>query len=160
MVFLQPILYGQLGFALYLRCFHPHTNVTLPLMTIESIVSVIDKWIELLDSLSPHYDWVQIFENKGEINGCSNPHPHCQIWSTNFLPNEIRFKNQTQKSFYEKHNKVMLVEYVQREMNLKKRIVVENENWIVLVPYWATWPYETMLLPKRYFCFFFADFLF
>lgn len=131
-------------------CFHPYSDMTLPLMDIESIIKVINKWISVLNELQSKYEWIQIFENKGEINGCSNPHPHCQIWATNFLPNEIEIKNQTQKEFYDKHNKIMLVEYVQRELKLKERIVVQNDDWVCLVPYWATWPFETMLLPKTH----------
>lgn len=131
-------------------CFHPYSDLTLPLMSIDSIVMVIRRWIELVNDLSPKYDWIQIFENKGDINGCSNPHPHCQVWTSSFLPNEIRVKNETQKAFFEKHKKVMLVEYVEKELKLNERIVVQNENWVVLVPYWAVWPYETMLLPKRH----------
>lgn len=131
-------------------CFHPYSDLTLPLMSREAIVAVINKWIEIVNDLKPKYDWVQIFENKGAINGCSNPHPHCQIWSTSFLPNEIKVKHQTQKAFYEKHNKVMLVEYLQRELKSQERVIVENEHWACVVPYWAMWPFETMLIPKRH----------
>lgn len=131
-------------------CFHPYSDLTLPLMSIDAIVKVINKWIEILIDLSPKYEWVQIFENKGEINGCSNPHPHCQVWTNNFLPNEVRVKHQTQEKFFRKHNKVMLVEYLEKELKLNERIVVQNEHWVVLVPYWAIWPYETMLLPRRH----------
>ena len=131
-------------------CFHPYSDLTLPLMSIDAIVLVIKKWIEILNDLSPKYDWVQIFENKGDINGCSNPHPHCQVWASDFLPNEIRVKNETQRKFFEKHNKIMLVEYLEKELKLNERIVVKNENWVVLVPYWATWPFETILLPRRH----------
>jgi UDPglucose--hexose-1-phosphate uridylyltransferase len=131
-------------------CFHPYSDLTLPLMSVDAIVAVIKKWIEILNELSPKFEWVQIFENKGEINGCSNPHPHCQVWANDFLPNEIRVKNDTQQAFFKKHSKVMLVEYLEKELKLNERVVVKNEHWVVLVPYWAVWPYETMLLPKRH----------
>lgn len=130
-------------------CFHPYSDLTLSTMKVEDIVKVIQKWIDLYKELSSSYNWVQIFENKGEIMGCSNPHPHCQVWASNFLPNEIRKEDKNQKNFYLKHNKVMLVEYLKRELEAKERIVIENEHWAVLVPYWAVWPYETMLLPKK-----------
>jgi UDPglucose--hexose-1-phosphate uridylyltransferase len=77
-------------------------------------------------------------------------HPHCQVWASNFLPNSIQVENRTQLEFYKKHNKVMLLEYLNLELKSRERIVVENENWVVLVPYWALWPYETMVLPKRH----------
>ena len=131
-------------------CFHPFSDLTMSTMKIDEIKNVINKWLEILEELSPKYEWVQIFENKGAIMGCSNPHPHCQIWCSNFLPNNISIEDRNQLEFYNKHGKVMLVEYVKHELEMRERIVVENEDWVVLVPYWAIWPYETMLLPKRH----------
>lgn len=131
-------------------CFHPYSDLTLSTMKCQDIVKVIDKWIQLYKELKDDYNWVQIFENKGEIMGCSNPHPHCQVWASNYLPNEINKEQKSQLEFYKKHNKVMLVEYLRRELESKERLVVENKNWAVLVPYWAVWPYETMILPKRH----------
>ncbi|CAI5666509.1 unnamed protein product [Oreochromis niloticus] len=90
-------------------CFHPWSDVTLPLMKKEEVVKVIDKWAELVEELGTIYPWVQIFENKGAMMGCSNPHPHCQ-----------------------------------------ERVVVESSDWLAVVPYWATWPYQTLLLPRRH----------
>ena len=129
-------------------CFHPHSNVTLPLMTLEEIKAVISEWIQQYKELSEKYTWVQIFENKGAIMGCSNPHPHCQIWSSSFLPNEARKEDETQMKYYEEHGTSMLMDYVKLETKERHRIVAENEHWIVLVPYWAIWPYELLLLPK------------
>ena len=102
-----------------------------------------------LDELGKLYKWVQIFENKGAIMGCSNPHPHCQIWASSFLPNEAAIKNEHFKNFYENFGKPMLLDYAEKEIFKKERIVVANEDWIALVPYWATWPFETMILPKK-----------
>lgn len=96
------------------------------------------------------YEWVQIFENKGQMMGCSNPHPHCQIWSSTFLPNEPLRKDKTQKLYFEKHKKPMLVDYKDQELQRKERIVVENDDWLTVVPFWAVWPFETMLIPKRH----------
>jgi UDPglucose--hexose-1-phosphate uridylyltransferase len=81
--------------------------------------------------------------------GCSNPHPHCQVWSSSFLPNEARIKDKMQRQYKEIHKRPLLLDYVSQELIKKVRIVVENENWVVLVPYWAVWPFETMILPKR-----------
>lgn len=131
-------------------CFHPYSDLTLPTMELEDIVKVIDKWLEILAENCPKYNWVQIFENKGAMMGCSNPHPHCQVWSSNFLPNTVATKHRTQLEFYQKHKKVMLIEYLNRELQSQERVVCENQDWAVLVPYWAVWPYETMLLPKRH----------
>ncbi|XP_069780193.1 galactose-1-phosphate uridylyltransferase isoform X2 [Narcine bancroftii] len=131
-------------------CFHPHSDITLPLMSISEIRTVIDRWAELMEELGPAYDWVQIFENKGAMMGCSNPHPHCQVWASNYLPNEPRIADRTQQEYYRKHGVPMLVEYAKLESQKKERIVVENEEWLVIVPYWATWPFQTLLLPKRH----------
>lgn len=131
-------------------CFHPHSDVTLPLMTVEEILKVIEAWIHQSIELGRHYKWVQIFENKGEIQGCSNPHPHCQIWASSFLPNIPSKEDRTQKDYLAKYGTPLLVEYLKEELKYKERIVLENDHWVVLVPYWATWPYETILLPKRH----------
>jgi UDPglucose--hexose-1-phosphate uridylyltransferase len=131
-------------------CFHPYSDLTLSTMKCDDIAKVISKWIEELNTLSSTYDWVQIFENKGAIMGCSNPHPHCQIWASSFLPNDVKTKHRTQSEYFAKHNKIMLVEYLHYELEAKLRIVAENKDWAVLVPYWAVWPYETILLPKRH----------
>lgn len=131
-------------------CFHPYSDLTLSTMEVSDIIKVINKWLDILAENSLKYNWVQIFENKGAAMGCSNPHPHCQVWSSNYLPNEIETKHRTQLEFYQKHKKVMLVEYLNKELVSGERVVVQNEDWAVLVPYWAVWPYETLLLPKRH----------
>ena len=82
--------------------------------------------------------------------GCSNPHPHCQVWATSFLPNTAARKDVAQKEYLAKHGTPLLVDYVALELKEKTRIVVENEHWIAVVPFWALWPYETMVLPKRH----------
>lgn len=119
-------------------------------MTHHDVIAVINCWISQSIELSKIYDWIQIFENKCAIMGCSNPHPHCQIWACKFLPNEPKMKHENQRTFYEKFKKPMLIEYIEEELKRKERIVCQNENWVVLVPFWAVWPYETMLLPKRH----------
>ncbi|XP_041983695.1 galactose-1-phosphate uridylyltransferase [Aricia agestis] len=130
-------------------CFHPDPTKTVPLMTVEEILAVIQEWVNQTSELGARYTWVQVFENKGAVMGCSNPHPHCQIWASNFLPNEARVKDRCQKEYFNKHNKPLLVDYVEQELKKKERIICENEEWVALVPYWATWPYEAMLLPRN-----------
>ncbi|KGL76222.1 Galactose-1-phosphate uridylyltransferase, partial [Tinamus guttatus] len=91
---------------------------------------------------------MQIFENKGAMMGCSNPHPHCQIWASSFLPNEARLEDRTQREYRSQHGVPMLLEYAEQEARRKERLVVENVHWLVVVPYWATWPFQTLLLPR------------
>ncbi|XP_039278706.1 probable galactose-1-phosphate uridylyltransferase isoform X2 [Nilaparvata lugens] len=103
-------------------CFHPKSNVTIPVMTLEEIVAIINKWIEESITLGQKYVWVQIFENKGAIMGCSNPHPHCQIWASSFLPNEPRVKDVQQKEYYIKYGTPLLMDYATRELQNKVRL--------------------------------------
>ncbi|XP_072715992.1 galactose-1-phosphate uridylyltransferase isoform X2 [Ciconia boyciana] len=133
-------------------CFHPWSDLTLPLMSLSEIRAVIDTWAELAAELGASYPWVQIFENKGAMMGCSNPHPHCQVWASSFLPNEARLEDRTQRQHLSQHGVPMLLEYAEQEARRKERLVVENTDWLVVVPYWATWPYQTLLLPRRHVC--------
>lgn len=131
-------------------CFHPNSSFTLAKMSPDDITKVIDKWIEIFNDLKSSHDWVQIFENKGSIMGCSNPHPHCQIWACDFVPQEVAAENANQLEFFIKHKKVLLIEYLNRELRVQTRVICENSHWAVLVPYWAVWPFETLILPKRH----------
>jgi len=131
-------------------CFSPRHDLTLADMSIGEIATVIDTWSEEIENLKKKYQWVQIFENKGELMGCSNPHPHGQIWASNFVPNEMEKEDQEQKKYFRVYNSPMLVDYVEEELHLKERIVIENDTWVALVPFWAIWPFETTLLPKTH----------
>ncbi|XP_056875404.1 galactose-1-phosphate uridylyltransferase isoform X2 [Takifugu flavidus] len=131
-------------------CFHPWSDVTLPLMKNQEVVEVIDKWAELVEELGSTYRWVQIFENKGAMMGCSNPHPHCQVWASDFLPNEPALSDRCQRAFHQKHGEPLLLQYAREEAAKKERLVLQSSDWLVLVPYWATWPYQTLLLPRRH----------
>ncbi len=131
-------------------CFSPKHNLTLGEMSPEAIARVVMTWQEQTSELGKLYQWVQIFENKGDIMGCSNPHPHSQIWASDRIPSEIERESQTQRVYFEKNGKPLLMDYLQAELKEKKRIVLENEDWVVLVPYWALWPFETILLPKAH----------
>lgn len=130
-------------------CFHPKSNVTVPLMTAAEMEAVVERWVEQARELGERYRWVQIFENKGAVMGCSNPHPHCQIWASTFLPNEASVKDENFRRYYEKSGgRPMLLDYAAREMESRERVVCDNADWVALVPFWAMWPFETMLLPK------------
>ena len=129
-------------------CFSPDHSKTLPQLTIPEIEMIIRVWQEQVYELKQRYQWVQIFENKGTIMGCSNPHPHGQIWASNFLPNEIIIEDKYQAEYYQKYVTQLLLYYVKRELEKSERIVAETEDWVAVVPYWATWPFETLLLPK------------
>ncbi|KUI97333.1 UDP-glucose--hexose-1-phosphate uridylyltransferase [Vibrio sp. MEBiC08052] len=131
-------------------CFSPDHSKTLPELTPQQIRQVIDTWNTQIEALGQSYVWVQAFENKGELMGCSQPHPHGQIWANSFLPNEIERKDQQLKAYFEQHGSNLLVDYVQTELNDGSRTVVETQHWLAVVPFWAVWPYETLLLPKTH----------
>ncbi len=130
-------------------CFSPRHDLTLAEMELEDIQMVVEVWCSQNKKLGKKFRWVQIFENRGEVMGSSNPHPHGQIWASSFLPNEILSEDENQKKYLQENGSILLTEYVQFELKKKERVVLENENWVVIVPYWATWPFETLLLPKR-----------
>ena len=131
-------------------CYSPDHNKTLPELELSDIENLIDTWKEQTTELGKKYIWVQCFENKGSVMGCSNPHPHGQIWACDFLPNEAQKENDNQLSFYREKKTPLLLEYAEKETISGKRTVTENEDWIVVVPYWAAWPFETLLLPKHH----------
>jgi UDPglucose--hexose-1-phosphate uridylyltransferase len=129
-------------------CFSPEHNKTLPELSLPALTGVIDTWQEQVADLSKDYVWVQVFENKGAAMGCSNPHPHGQVWANNFIPNEVAKADLSQKAYFEKHASSLLLDYAQRESADGSRTVVETAHWIAVVPYWAAWPFETLLMPK------------
>lgn len=130
-------------------CFSPRHDWTLPEMPLPAIRGVVDVWAAQTEELGARYRWVQVFENKGEIMGCSNPHPHGQIWSSDSLPNEAAKEDRQQREYHQAHGAPLLLDYLDRESRENERLVVDNEHWAALVPYWATWPYEILLLPRR-----------
>ncbi|KZS42964.1 galactose-1-phosphate uridylyltransferase [Aquimarina aggregata] len=132
-------------------CFSPNHALTLPVMKVEEITDVVQLWQKeflLLGELEG-INYVQIFENKGAVMGCSNPHPHGQIWAQRSIPGEISKKTERQKEFWQTHKKSLLGAYLDQELALKERILIENDDFVALVPYWAVWPYETMIIPRR-----------
>ncbi|MGY5452011.1 UDP-glucose--hexose-1-phosphate uridylyltransferase [Agarivorans sp. MS3-6] len=129
-------------------CFSPDHSKTLPELSLKAIRSVIDTWNEQIEELGKDYLWVQAFENKGETMGCSQPHPHGQIWANSFLPNEIERKDKHLRDYFQQYGSNLLMDYTAKEQTDGSRTVVETEHWLAVVPYWAAWPFETMLLPK------------
>jgi UDPglucose--hexose-1-phosphate uridylyltransferase len=131
-------------------CFSPRHNVTLTDMSIGDIRTVVDAWSDQTAELGKQYKWVQVFENKGAVMGCSNPHPHCQIWAVDCLPNEPMKEDRSQRRYFTETGENLLVSYLAAEQHRRERLVLENDHWAVVVPFWAIWPFETMLLPKRH----------
>lgn len=131
-------------------CFSPDHSKTLPELPVPAIRQVIDTWCEQVTDLAKDYPWVQVFENKGAAMGCSNPHPHGQIWANSFIPNELAHEAVTQKQWLAEKGAPLLLQYAQKEQVSGERTVVETEHWIAVVPYWAAWPFETLLLPKAH----------
>jgi UDPglucose--hexose-1-phosphate uridylyltransferase len=130
-------------------CFSPRHDLTLPEMPVAAIRGVVDVWAEQIEELGRKYRWIQVFENKGDIMGCSNPHPHGQIWASDFIPNEPAKEDCQQLAHWRERRSLLLIDYLKHEEEQNERIVIQNEHWVVLLPYWATWPYETLLLPRR-----------
>jgi len=134
-------------------CFSPNHALTLPLMTVEEITQVVKLWKKEYLELGKHplINHVQIFENKGDIMGCSNPHPHGQIWSQFSIPEETRKKQLRQKEYWETHKKSLLGAYLEQELELDKRVILKNNHFVALIPFWAVWPYETMIIPIKHY---------
>lgn len=132
-------------------CFSPRHDWTLAHMPVPDIRRVVDVWAQQTTDLAQH-EWlryVQVFENKGEMMGCSNPHPHGQIWSTERLSAEVQKEDIAQRAYFEKHGRTLLTDYLTEERERKERIVYSNAHWTILVPFWAIWPFETILVSHR-----------
>lgn len=130
-------------------CFSPRHDLTLPEMEIEALTRVVDVWAEQVAELGQLRRWVQVFENKGEIMGCSNPHPHGQVWASDFLPTLPAREDETQREYRTRHGSSLLLDYAAEEERAGERVVVQSDYWLAVVPYWATWPFELLLLPRR-----------
>lgn len=132
-------------------CFSPRHDLTIPEMELAEVRKVVDVWVEEYRSLgaNPFVNYVQIFENKGAIMGCSNPHPHGQIWAQQSVPDGPLKKQQAQLKYLEKHGVTLLSDYLEAELDKQERVLFENEHFVALVPFWAVWPFEAMLVPKR-----------
>ena len=132
-------------------CFDPRHDLTLATMSVEAIRRVVDVWAAQEAELSSRQDirYVQIFENRGAMMGASNPHPHGQIWATEHIPNEPANELRAQQEYFGEHGRTLLADYLALELKQRERIVAENESWVALVPFWAVWPFELMLLPRQ-----------
>lgn len=130
-------------------CYSPRHDLSLSQLDRAATRAVVDTWADQVAELGAHYRWVQIFENKGDIMGCSNPHPHGQVWASDSLPNEIQKEDRRQRRYLEDNQIPLLVDYAAIELERGERVVESNEYWVAVVPYWAVWPFETLLLPRR-----------
>jgi UDPglucose--hexose-1-phosphate uridylyltransferase len=130
-------------------CFSPRHDLSLPEMDMTDIRQVVDAWAEQTTDLGQTNRWVQVFENKGATMGSSMPHPHGQIWALDSLPNETFKEDINQRNYYEKYGNLLL-SYAELEAQNGERTVIENDDWLAVIPYWAVWPFETILLPKRH----------
>jgi UDPglucose--hexose-1-phosphate uridylyltransferase len=133
-------------------CFSPNHNLTLPELSVPEIENVVTTWQKEYTDLGAidYINHVQIFENKGSVMGCSNPHPHGQIWAQSSLPTQVEKTQNSLKEYFEKNNSNLLLDYLKEELKLKDRIVIENDHFVALVPFWAIWPFETMIIAKRH----------
>jgi UDPglucose--hexose-1-phosphate uridylyltransferase len=129
-------------------CFSPDHARTLPELTPAEALAVVDTWCAQSAELSARWRWVQVFENKGALMGCSNPHPHGQVWASDFLPTVPATEDRTQQDWLARHGEPMLLALARREAEAGERIVVDHADWLAIVPYWAQWPFETLLLPR------------
>lgn len=132
-------------------CFSDNHSLTLPEMQVEDIKNVVDLWQKQYEELGniDYINHVQIFENKGQMMGCSNPHPHGQIWAQSSIPSLVARTQGNFKAYFEKTGKSLLSDYIQQELEKRERIILENEDFVAVVPFWAVWPYETMVVSKR-----------
>lgn len=133
-------------------CFSPRHDLTISRMHPADLERVVETWTEEYQRLGA-IDWVryvQIFENRGEMMGASNPHPHCQIWASETIPNEPSKELREQRSYREAHGKCLLCDYLEQERKLSQRVVCENASFVAVVPFWAVWPFETLVLSTRH----------
>jgi UDPglucose--hexose-1-phosphate uridylyltransferase len=133
-------------------CFSPRHDWTLAHMPVADIGRVVGVWADQTTELAQTYPWltyVQVFENKGEMMGCSNPHPHGQIWATERLPREVTKEYAPQKAYFEAHGETLLSAVLREEQARGERIIYQNPHWTVLAPFWAVWPFEVMLVSQR-----------
>ena len=133
-------------------CFSPDHSKSLADMAPNEIQKVVLAWQKEYKELGSNelINYVQIFENKGAVMGCSNPHPHGQIWSQSTLPNEVVKKNTQQLNYFNKNNSSLLGDYLVQELEKNERIIFQNDAFVVLIPFWAIWPFETMIVPKKH----------
>lgn len=128
-------------------CFSPDHAKTLPLLSHAELCAVVDCWAAQTTELGATHASVQIFENKGAMMGCSNPHPHGQVWATGHVPQELATEDAHQRAYFARHGRALLMDIAEREA-AGERVVEGNADWLAIVPFWAAWPFETLLLPR------------
>lgn len=128
-------------------CFSPDHGKSLPLLAPEEMRSVVDCWADQTADLGARFANVQVFENKGAMMGCSNPHPHGQVWASAHIPQEIATEDARQRNYLAEHGRAMLLDVAEREA-AGDRVVEVNDDWLAIVPFWAAWPFEVLLLPR------------
>jgi UDPglucose--hexose-1-phosphate uridylyltransferase len=121
-------------------------------MSVPEIVQVVDTWVDQYQELGglSFIRWVQIFENRGAMMGASNPHPHCQIWANQHVPNEAAKESNTQREYHEQRGSCLLCNYLATEEKAAERTVCENDAFYAVVPFWAVWPFETLVISKQH----------
>jgi len=129
-------------------CYSPEHNKSMAQLSIKSIETIVDTWQQHYQLLSQRYQCVHIFENKGSVMGCSQPHPHGQIWAHDYLSSEVACEDSHQRKYYQRHGRALLADYIDKEKNDGQRILFENEHWLIVVPFWAAWPFETLIIAK------------
>ncbi|MDJ0784705.1 MAG: UDP-glucose--hexose-1-phosphate uridylyltransferase [Desulfosarcinaceae bacterium] len=130
-------------------CYSPRHDLSLSALQPGEMRAVVDVWADEVERLGGRYRWVQVFENRGAAMGCSNPHPHGQIWASDFLPQEAEREDRCQADYYRRHGETLLSAYLDRERRNGLRVISENRDWLILVPFWAVWPFETLVIPKQ-----------
>jgi UDPglucose--hexose-1-phosphate uridylyltransferase len=132
-------------------CFSPRHDLTIARMSVSEVRHVVDTWVREFSELgnNPEIRSVQIFENRGAMMGCSNPHPHGQIWANATLPNELTKELVAFGDYWLRHGRTLLQDYMQLELEKKERLVCTNDHFVLLVPFWAVWPFETLVVSRR-----------
>lgn len=132
-------------------CFSPRHDITIPEMDVKDIRKVVDAWCREYSEMGQldYINHIQIFENKGELMGCSNPHPHGQIWGQSAIPHEPAQEMKMQQHYFNRHKRTLLSDYLKKELQLQQRLLVQNDHFVALVPFWAVWPFESMIISRR-----------
>jgi UDPglucose--hexose-1-phosphate uridylyltransferase len=133
-------------------CFSPSHDLSVPRLSQQEMRAVVDVWIEQYVELgsSPGLNHVQIFENRGAAMGASNPHPHCQVWATEHVPDIPRREETALLDFCSRHRACLLCQYLDTELAASERVVMANDEFVAVVPFWAVWPFELLVLPRRH----------
>ena len=129
-------------------CFSPRHDLTLAQLSVPEIRAVVELWVGQVEELSRSWRCVQVFENKGASMGASNPHPHGQVWASDFIPTQVEKEMREQQAWRERTGEALLVHYAREESRRRERVILESSHWLVAIPWWALWPYETLLMPR------------